>query len=290
MKKLLWALCLVLLMIPCLALAEMALPVDETPGYVPNPEAFTETGYEDESISVKMEIIEKDGVQFHVAHVTIQHPSQLRTALAGKYGTTKTNKPSNIANKNNAVVAMNGDYYSKRDYGLVIRQGTFYRKKASKVLDFLAIDENGDFHILPKTDAAQLKELMAEHTIVNGFTFGPALVIDGAVQEMPEKYEFNIHRKEPRSAIGQVGKLSYVLVVADGRTDASEGVKCADLAVFMKEDMQCTQAFALDGGGTATLVYNGEIYNHPKGGERSSSDIIYFATTVDGGFESAEAK
>lgn len=286
MKKFI-AVCLTLLLLPALAGAELALPVDETPGYAPNPAGFTESAYTDESICVTVETVEQEGVLYHVARVTIQSPTQLRTALAGAYGTNKTNKTSNIAKKYNAVAAMNGDYYNNRDNGYVVRQGITYRRKPSKSMDMLIIDDLGDFHILVKSDAEELKAMLAsQRQIINAFTFGPALVIDGVVQAMPESYQFNIRRREPRSAIGQVGKLSYVMVVADGRTEASAGVTCETLAAFMGE-LGCVQAYNLDGGGTATLVFNGEMCNQPKGGERSISDIIYFASAVAGGFEDA---
>jgi len=291
---------LVLLLLPVLALAEgdteivveelaaeelttYALPVDFSAGFVPNPAAFTETTYEDDSISVKIESIEEDGAVYHVAWVEVESPTQLRTALASA-NEKKTNKTSNIAKKNNAVVAMNGDYYTNRKKGYIIRQGEVLRESPIKTMDMLCIDDLGNFHILVKSDAAQLKELLqSDRKLVNVLNFGPALVIDGAVQEMPESYQFNIRRKEPRSAIGQIGELSYVLVVVDGRTKASEGVTCETLANFMAK-LGCQQAYNLDGGGTATLVFNGKMYNSPKGGERSISDIIYFASAVDGGF------
>lgn len=303
MKKL-WLIVLAVLLLPVPALAEAdieeivveelaaeelalySLPVDSTGGFVPDPDAFTENSYEDDSISVRIESIEEDGTVFHVAWVEVESPTQLRTALAAKFGSSKTNKTTNLAKKHNAVVAMNGDYYSNREKGYIVRQGEVYRKSPFKTLDMLCIDDRGDFHILIKSDAEQLKALLeSDRKIINALNFGPALVIDGEVQEMPESYQFNIHRKEPRSAIGQIGELSYVMVVADGRTSASDGATCETLANFMF-GLGCQQAFNLDGGGTATLVFNGEMYNTSKGGERSISDIIYFASAVDGGFES----
>ena len=299
MKKFL--IVLLVLLLPVLALAEAPveeivveeltaeelvtyeLPVDFSAGFVPNPDAFTENIYEDDSIYVRLESIEQEGAVYHVAWVEVESPTQLRTALASA-NEKKTNKTSNIAKKNNAVVAMNGDYYTNRKKGYIIRQGQVLRESPLKTMDMLCIDDHGDFHILIQSDAAQLKELLqSDRKLVNVLNFGPALVIDGAVQEMPESYQFNMRRKEPRSAIGQVGELSYVLVVVDGRTEASDGVTCETLANFMA-GLGCQQAYNLDGGGTATLVFNGNMYNSPKGGERSISDIIYFATAVDGGF------
>ena len=82
-------------------------------------------------------------------------------------------------------------------------------------------------------------------------------------------------------AIGQVDTLSYVLVLAEGRTNNSEGVTHQELADFMF-DLGCLEAFNLDGGNTATMVYNGGYYQQKSvNNERPQSDIIYFATAVD---------
>lgn len=283
MKKCL--LLLLCMLLPCAALAEAALPLDiNTPGFVADPASFTESGYEDSSITVTMERLVVDGATYNVARVKIADPTQLRTALAGPYGTKKTNKTSTMAKNYNAVVAMNGDYYSNRTAGYIVRQGETYRKKPTKSKDMLIVDDRGDFHILVKSDAAQLQAFLAsERSIINSFTFGPALVIDGQLQAMPESYEFNIRRKEPRSAIGQTGELEYLLLVVDGRSDDSAGATVEQVAQLMLEQ-GCTQAYNLDGGNTATMIFGESIYSDKsESAERSISDIIYFATAVDGG-------
>ena len=260
-----------------------ALPVDFTPGPLSNPAGYTETGYQDESITVTMESREVGDSMFHVARVKIADPSQLRTALAGPYGTKKTNKTSSMAIANNAVVAMNGDYYNNREGGFIARQGETFRKKPSKSLDMLVIDSKGDFHVLVQSNPEKLTALVKDtaNPIIQSFTFGPALIVDGSLQPLPESYPFNIRRPEPRAAIGQIGPLEYVMVVVDGRTDVSPGVTIETLAAFMAE-LGCTQAFNLDGGNSATMMFNNAYYSRKTdNSERSVSDIIYFASAVD---------
>ena len=60
------------------------LPIDFAPGLAPNPALFKEDGYEDASISLKLETRDEEGVRWRIAWVTIQDPSQMRTATAGK--------------------------------------------------------------------------------------------------------------------------------------------------------------------------------------------------------------
>lgn len=292
-----------ILLLPCMAVAEQVvspLPIDDSPGYVADPANFTESTYEDASLSVTMEQLWYEGAHYNVARVKIADASQLRTALASPFG-KKTNKISTIAKNNNAVVAIGGDYCTNEEGGYVVRMGETYRKKPVKSRDMLITDENGDFHIIPKSDAATLKALMEEHALVNVFNFGPALVIDGELQEISTEYRYNPYGMEPRCAIGQIGSLEYLLVVVDGGggrsvtiTDEdgtkreSSGCQVATLARFMYEQ-GCQQAYNLDGGNSALMVFGEENYSKKSvSAERSVSDIIYFATAVDFGLDDTE--
>ena len=286
MKKLL-VLMMTALLLLSFAMAEetviQPLPIDFSAGPAYDPANLTESSYEDESICVTMERVWIGKARFNVARVKIADPSQLRVALAAPFGSTRTRKVSEIAGKNNAVIAIGGDYFSNNEGGYVIRMGEVYRRKPFSQRDMLITDINGDFHIIP---AKQVKSVINdvkanEDKIVNIFNFGPALVIDGVKQEMPEKYIGNIHMVEPRCCIGQVGPLEYILVVVDGRGAAdSEGCEVEVMAQFMY-DQGCTQAYTLDGGNSALMYFGGANYSQKKvSNERDISDIIYFATAI----------
>ncbi|MEA5013496.1 MAG: phosphodiester glycosidase family protein [Candidatus Limiplasma sp.] len=260
-----------------------ALPLDNSPGRAPIEANFTDNGYRDDTIIVEMERLRQFDSDVSVARVKIATASQLRTAYAGsKIDSDRTNQPSRIAKNYNAVAAINGDYYPKTLAGYIVRQGEVYREKTSKNMDLLLIDEWGDFHIIryghdnQKEGVAAFK---AEHEITNGFFFGPALVHDGEVLEIPKHYQFDPFSPNPRAAIGQTGPLTYVMVTVNGRTDSSTGVTLAQLAQIMG-DLGCTQAYNLDGGNSATLVFHGDVYNDKPQSERDVTDIIYFASAT----------
>ncbi len=259
------------------------LPWDDTPGYTPDPSRYAPDGYSDASIDVTILRNRRADADFYTAYVKISHASQLRTGIAKSMGSTRQ-KTTAMAQHYNAVVAISGDFYldSGRSKSLTIRQGVTLRDKVSKLYDILLIDDKGDFHIVKRDQQDMLDfYLSGAMTIQNAFSFGPALVVDGQRQEIPEKYSFAPHYKNPRAAIGQLGELSYVLVVVDGRQEDSDGVTLEVLAQYM-EEIGCVQAFNLDGGNSATLVLDGKIYNDKSlENQRSISDIIYFATTVD---------
>ncbi len=266
------------------------LPVDFSPAPAPNPACYGENTYEDETIRVRMEDREEDGVIWHLAFIQIASPTQLRTATAapGKLTSTKTVQVSAMAKYNNAIVALNGDNFVDKPEKTTFeyRMGEKIRNKGNRTKDVLIIDRNGDFHFIlankdsDKNEHASLTRESAENWgMVQAFTFGPTLVMDGQVLTVDENYGYNPNGREPRTAIGQTGKLSYVCAIAEGRGE-SAGVTQQQLADYMAE-IGCVQAYNLDGGNSAEMLFGDTIYKGmPGGDERSLSDIIYFATAV----------
>lgn len=266
---------------------EWALPLGFTPGCEPKAEQYTENGYEDESIRVKTEHQEMDdGTKIHIAYVHIADPSQLRTGVVNpeKLGSSKTASVSALAKKYNAVIAINGDNYVDKPEKTTFeyRMTNKIRSKTNRTKDILVIDDQGDFHLFPKSQGIkefpnELKKM--DRKLVNAFTFGPALVIDGELMEIDENYGYNPHGREPRAAIGQMGPLSYVLVVVEAKDrSGSSGFSQTKLGEFMHE-LGCKQAFNLDGGNSAEMVFGDQVIKGMAGGdERGLSDIIYFAS------------
>ena len=263
-----------------------ALPIDLfAPGNTPVAANFTESGYRDDTIIVELEQKRMYDSDVFIAYVKIATPSQLRTAVAGqKIGSSSTNHTTTISKNYNGIVAINGDYFTNTKAGYIVRMGETYREKTSQNMDLLLIDELGDFHIYLHGHDVQengVASFLSEHEIVNGFFFGPALVVDGEVQEIPENYQFDPHQKNPRAGIAQLGVLTYALVVVNGRTSQSEGVTLAEFADIMGQ-LGAEHAYNLDGGNSATLAFNGEVYNDKPQAERSVTDIIYFASATAG--------
>ena len=238
---------------------------------------ITDHSYIDENISITVETIDENGVVFYVADIQLSDVSTLKTAFAhNTFGRNVTQTTSEMAEANNAIFAINGDYYGFRDTGLVIRNGVLYRDVPENSLSdqSLTIDGEGNFQVVDNTQASGTA-LIAEG-VLQSFSFGPTLVMDGQVVATNDTTVSQ--GDNPRTAIGQISPLHYIFIVVDGRTDASDGMSLQELAqAFVERGAEV--AYNLDGGGSSAMWLNGTLINNPtngrSAGERSISDIIY---------------
>ncbi len=239
--------------------------------------AITDSSYQDENIRLTISESREHDTSIYVADVQLSSLSLLRTGLArDAYGRNVTEKTSEAAQRLDAILAINGDYYGSRERGYVVRNGLVYRD-TSMGYEALAIMADGSFRIVQEGETS-LTELMDEG-VIHVFSFGPGLVKAGEIAVTEKDEVGKAMADNPRTAIGVIEPGHYILVVSDGRTRQSIGLSLMELAEFMQA-LGVTEAYNLDGGGSSTMVFMGEIINHPttngrKITERSVSDIVY---------------
>lgn len=239
--------------------------------------SVTDTSYADENIQITIETEYDDDTAVYIADIQISDVSYLKTALAnGVYGRNIKETTSAMAESNNAIFAINGDYYGFRNDGYVIRNGVLYRDTSGSNED-LVIGGDGNFSIINESDttAQSLMDAGAWQVL----SFGPALIDGGEITVSADSEVGKSKSSNPRTAIGQISTLHYIVIVSDGRTSESAGLSLLELAQLFKE-RGCYVAYNLDGGGSSTMWFNGQVVNNPTDGrsfgERSVSDIVYF--------------
>lgn len=238
----------------------------------------TDTSYESDDLSIQIKEERIDETTVHIVDIKTSDSSHLLTALADdSYGRNIKGKTSEMAENNQAILAINGDYYGFRNTGYVLRNGVSYRDTANGDTDALVIDKNGDFQVINESEVALSS--VAE-TAQQVLSFGPALVEDGEITVESGEEVSQSMTSNPRTAIGQIGENHYVIIVSEGRTDESVGLSLVQLAEVF-ESLGAKTAYNLDGGGSSTLYFNGQVVNQIVGGrsqseERSVSDILYF--------------
>ena len=233
--------------------------------------------YSDSHVSITVKEYREYDSAIYVADITVSDVSYLKTALASNtYGRNITDTTSKIASGNNAILAINGDYYGARQSGYVIRNGNLYRNSSGN-RDALAIMKNGEFKFV--TEGETSAKTLLENGALQVFSFGPVLLQDGSISVTENEEVGMAMASNPRTAIGYLGKNHYVFVVSDGRTSESAGLSLYELASFMKS-LGALDAYNLDGGGSSTMVFKGEVINTPttnghSSEERAVSDILY---------------
>lgn len=238
--------------------------------------------YQDDVRWITVNRISGKDVTYFVADVQLADISGFQTALSGGRPFGSLEPLSEMAARQQAILAVNGDDYGVHSYGTIIRNGELIRAHGT-TRNMLIVDKEGNMSV--KVDRkgekpeAFSKELLAQG-VWQTFEFGPELVRQGQEAEFSKAFDVistRDSRREPRTAIGQIGPLHYILIVADGRQEGySKGMTLPELRQLFVAYGART-AMNLDGGGSTELWFQGEILNRPSGGEeRYVSDMIFF--------------
>ena len=208
-------------------------------------------------------------VTYFVADIYIRNIENFRTAFAkGEYGHGLRDDTVTMAQENNAVIAISGDYYGTREEGIVIRNGKLYRDVLLEDVCVLYYDGTMETYTADEFDIDQAVNKGA----YQAWSFGPKLLDNG---EVPSTFNSGVMPDNPRSAIGYVEPGHYYFVLVDGRDRGySKGMRIEELAQLF-HDLGCKEAYNLDGGQSAVMAYDGELANKPAGGGRMISDILY---------------
>jgi exopolysaccharide biosynthesis protein len=253
--------------------------IEETGTIEGKQAVVTKNSYESEDISINITTKYEYDTKIYSADVTVSDVSFLRAGLAnGVFGRNIKETTSDIAKENNAIFAINGDFYGFRDNGPVIRNGVLYRSnKRSGSNDVLAVYNDGSF-VTMKEENVDAQNLL-DSGVLQLFSFGPTLVDNGQISVSANQEVEQSMNSNPRTAIGMISPLHYVFVVSDGRTSESAGLSLVQLAAVM-QDAGCQCAYNLDGGGSSTMWFMGDVVNNPTTNgnsisERKVSDIVY---------------
>ncbi len=264
-----------------------------TPTFTPTPTivpTWTENSYVDSNMSVRIDRYREYDSDIYVVDIVLNSADFLKTQISSATRKRYATVSEISAVSDNLVVSINGDCWYVRN-GYSIKNGVVLRDEISKTTSGITVDapEQEDLVFFADGSARIIREgevtvdELMEQGAVNLFNFGPTLiengenVLESSYSVMTEK----IKGTNPRTAIGVYDDLHYAFVVVDGRTSQSNGMSLTKLAAFgMKLGLETF--YNLDGGGSSTLYFNGEVINKPcrkknKIGEQGVTDIVYVA-------------
>lgn len=236
--------------------------------------------YRSRHLSISMRETVFENAVCYIADVYLQDVTSFRTAFSsGAYlGARQT--ILEIAAESKAVLAINGDLYTYRTRGPLVRNGQWYRTDVSRAADLCVLYRNGT---LATYDAGSVtgSDLRAGD-VYQTWAFGPRL-LDGDGMHMTEFHcDDSILGAAARSAIGYYEPGRYVIVAVDGRANpASKGLTMPALSRLF-ESLGCKAAYNLYGGLSSSLTASGSVITYPKD-LRTISDIICIAEPLPGG-------
>ena len=200
--------------------------------------------------------------QIHALEIHLDQPGvRLRSSATRE----RQRKPSSFAALVGAQLAVNGDFFNYTDYstsGLAVGNGGAWARTA---------DTNSSASFAFGSNRVELAAKSSVVPFDSGWMQGvvsghPDLLRSGTVTSNQHTGGLCTTRN-PRTAIGmsQDNKILY-LVVVDGRTAASVGMTCAELAALLK-GLGAYHAANLDGGGSSAMYLAGQgVVNRPSDG------------------------
>ena len=241
---------------------------------------ITEDSYTSPNVSVTIShhVFESDKgpVAYHLADIYIGNIDCFRAGLAATPPRFHMSASlQKMAEDENAVVAVNGDFCSYSFGGVAIRNGLVVSPLGGDV-ELCVLYRDGTMETISPRQF-HLDEAI-ERDVWQVWTFGPFLLNeDGSPRDIPY-YALPLTKiagRNPRTALGYFEPGHYCFLVADGRQpDYSVGMTLQEMSEIFSA-LGCQSAFNLDGGGSSMMVFQNElvsqIYSHLP---RNLSDCV----------------
>ncbi len=244
--------------------------------FTPVP-VMTENSYSSPETSIEIQTFSrsfgKRTAVYHVADIYLSSPDQFRTYTANnelKYFSVQAVEEMDLAS--GALLSISGDCYSYQKNALLLRNGVAYMTDQTYE-DICVLWPDGRLETLSWRDYKVDELLAADPAQI--WCFGPALLDKEGHAKSWYQVSTAVGYANPRCAIGYYEPGHYCFVVVDGRqTGYSGGMLIRELALVF-EELGCSAAYNLDGGGTAVMYFNHRPFSRQSNGaDRPIGDIL----------------
>lgn len=233
--------------------------------------------YKSANVNVTITAYEDQDPVFYVADIYVRDIEYLRTGFAkDTYGKGYKEWTDAMCSRLGGVVGINGDYYGMRADNVVIRNGQLYRSDDSPKRDVCVIYWDGTMETYSPKEFDM--DAVIAKSPYQAWNFGPKL-LDADGNPMT-KFNSNVTKRNPRTAIGYFEPGHYCFVVVDGRAKKSHGAAMEDLSKLMAR-LGCVRAYNLDGGQTSMMAAGALVVNQPSSGGRQCSDIVLVVDSLE---------
>ena len=213
--------------------------------------------------SKDIEVVDIRTAKFKGKMMFISDPSRVKIGISENLGETGQ-KTSEIAKSIGAVAAINGGGFADvkgkgtggLPEGITIHEGkiigTDYGNMKGRII---GINKDGVL-VVGRYSVDELKNM----DLMEAVTFGPQIIDDGNPLIRNGDGGWGV---APRTLIGQKKNGTIIFLVLDGRQLDSVGATLRDAQDIMLANGAVTAA-NLDGGSSATMVYQGKVINSPS--------------------------
>lgn len=215
--------------------------------------------------TIKVYSLEEAGYRGYMAKVRLHNIDSLKMVLAGGQAKSQGETTSAAAKRVGAVLGINAGGFFAHEGGLlpigitVIDGEILTFATHDTDLSFVGFNRSGKL-VGGRVDT---KEQLAAMNVLHGASFLPTLLKDGIKQSIPAAWANTRH---PRTLIGHFENDDLLFIVIDGRRQGwSMGVTLEEAQEKLL-DFKVRDAYNLDGGGSSTFYYDGEVLNRPSSG------------------------
>ena len=211
-------------------------------------------------IAIKVVVDAEAKQTYYVADIWMRNINSFRTAFGKGEFKKGVEDGDALARRENAILAVNGSY----NQGMMIQSGNVLQKlRADKGWN------SGAACILYRDGTLRTFKLKKEKLNINneiqngawhGWQFGPIVIRDG--EEGPGATAYGDLGYKARNMLGYYEPGHYVIVNCDAYRDDAIGMT-SHMMVDVMKSLGVKEAFNLDGGTSAVMVFMGEIINRP---------------------------
>jgi len=214
---------------------------------------------------------------YYVADIWVRNINSMHPLYGKGEFATRSEYGLDMAVRENAVLAINGSY----NQGLILNNGKVLQGlRANKGWNSGAVGliyRDGSlktFYL--KTESFDIKKEI-ENGAVYGWQFGPIIIRDG--EQGPGAVSYSNMGYKARNILGYYEPGHYVVVYCDNQHKNANGMD-GQMMVNLMKSLGVKEAFNLDGGTSAVLVFMGEVINQPLT-EKKGNTTLYGRPLLD---------
>lgn len=291
--------------IPVTVKVKSSKPVNNKPDDKPKDDVNSWKTVKTDTVTAEYSEVKNDTYQYSLVHIKLKNPSkQIKHGTANDLPVAMREYTSDFGERKKAVLAVNASYFmcaSGQNYytdsigcssllpynrGVCLINGKLYQSDGFVLRDTVDYSEKTTGSELCLTKDGSLftpeKGVSAQELVSMGVTdtiacsSEPVLIKDGVVQEINDT---SSRQRYNRMAVGMVKPGEYYILAAGGiytSDNTNHGMTQKEVQdLFAKYG--CTFARCMDGGGSATMYFNGQVRNDLKYIiERPVPDFLYF--------------